>query len=181
MAVFTVSTYEPHPEGGPFVATVTDCQEVESEWQGKKSIRLRWVLETNAPNANKETSQISYFTGMNFGRADAQGGMRAHLRVLMDALGILCPDTEDDAASFDVQDVMGASCLIMVVHEEKNGVIRDKIASMRPRKKLTAATASAAVQGAPKPGVATKVRRPAAPAAAMPTGEELEQEDPFTE
>lgn len=42
------------------------------------------------------------------------------------------PFTEDELNGFDVAKVVGAPCLINIIHETKDGVTRDKIASISP-------------------------------------------------
>lgn len=121
---FEVPKYWLHPEG-IFPAQIVTWEEADGKW----GPRVKWVFETNQQRDDNKPAQLSFFTSCSFGKKSA-------LSVMLTALGVAVPDTDEAAAAFNPDDLIGTECTIQVKHslDNEGGMWAniEKIARKRP-------------------------------------------------
>lgn len=90
MAKVEKKSFEPHPLGW-FLFCLGEPEEVESEWDGKRSLRYAWPCESTERMESGDRHILKLFTG----RAATTHPADKHRQLVEDGFGIKYDDYED--------------------------------------------------------------------------------------
>ena len=103
---------------------VVDLGIVKTEWQGKTKeqhkIRIVWQLNESMPDGRPFISSRRYTLSLS-----EMSALRPDLEAWRGR-----PFTEQELEGFDVETVIGANCLLTIVHEQKGGKTYSNVKSV---------------------------------------------------
>jgi hypothetical protein len=127
-------TYEPCPSGNHVGRAIqmVEIGSVNYEWQGEKKtlhkVRITWELPLETKVFKEENGEQPYVLSKEYTLSMHE---KSNLRKDLESWRGK-PFTEAEAEAFDITKLMGAACMLNVVHSSKDGNTYANIASITP-------------------------------------------------